>query len=88
MDYAELAVLGAVITGLATFALLSVTATASWHDCWFVEKLIDSAIIVSMVALFSTLAYTVIILHDPARAAAFNPCDHPAPHKRPATCAK
>lgn len=87
MSYEDLAMLVASITGIATLTLLGL-AQASWRTCSLLEKTIDVAIIASMAALFSSFAYFVVLLHDPARAAAFNPCDHPAPHKRPSGCQK
>lgn len=61
--------------------------TRGWlKNCDLVEKILDVAIIFGLVVALSGLAYSFIVLHDPAKAAAFNPCDHLKPHKRPASC--
>lgn len=88
MNYQELGIFGAVVIGLLVFALCASSAIGSWAGCDAAQKIVDGTMIFLIVAVCSGLAYTVIVLHNPARVAAFNPCDHPKPHKRPANCPK
>lgn len=63
--------------------------TRAWmRELDLVEKVFDIVIILALISVFVGMTHSFITFHDPARMAAFNPCDHSKAHKRPVNCPK
>jgi nitrate/nitrite transporter NarK len=88
MSHQEIALLVASVVAIVVALIGAIGTHTAWDHGDVVGNTLSVIVVLLMVGVTFGMVFTMIDLHDPEKAAAFDACKYPKPHMRPANCVK